>query len=111
MTRISLSFCQTCRHYYQNTPGDMLACEAFPKGIPDPILSGAVDHRRSYPGDQGISYEPMHGPEIIPRDEGEIKVGTVNMDVDLGDEVIKRGGIDIMIQVNPIKERFGDRYT
>lgn len=111
MTRIPLSPCQTCRHYIQSSIGDLLVCVAFPGGIPDPILSGEVDHRRSFPGDQGICYEPMHGPEIISRKEGEIKVRTVNMDVNLGDEVIKRGGIDITIRVNRIKDRFGDRYT
>ena len=53
----------------------------------------------------------MHGPEIISRKEGEIKVGTVNMDIQIGDEVIKRGEIDITIRVNRIKDLFGDRYT
>jgi hypothetical protein len=110
MTHIPLSPCQTCKHYYQNNPDDLLVCEAFPDGIPDPILSGEDDHRRTFPGDHGIVFEPMHSHEIISREEEEIKGGTINMDFNLGDDVIKREGIDIMIRVNPIKDRFGDRY-
>ncbi len=111
MTNIHLCSCQTCVHYYQNSPGDLLTCEAFPDGIPDTILSGIEDHRRSFPGDQGVMYEPMHSPEIISRNEEEIRIGTMNMDVNLGNDVIKRKGIDIMIRVNPIRDRFGDQYT
>ncbi|WP_319579083.1 hypothetical protein [uncultured Methanospirillum sp.] len=111
MTKIPLSSCQTCVHYYQNSPGDLLVCEVFPDGIPDSILSGVVDHRRTFPGDQGVLYEPMRSPEIISRVEEEIKIGSMNMDVNLGDDVIKRKGIDIMIRVNPIRDRFGDQYT
>jgi hypothetical protein len=37
---------------------DRLVCDAFPKGIPLLILY-ADDHRRPYPGDHGIRYEPL----------------------------------------------------
>ncbi|WP_181391702.1 hypothetical protein [Methanospirillum lacunae] len=111
MSRIHLSPCQTCRHYYQNNPDDLLVCEAFPDGIPDPILTGEDNHHRAFPGDHGIVFEPMLNHEIISREEEEIKGTTINMDFNLGDDVIKRQGIDIVIRVNPIKDRFGDRYT
>jgi len=56
-------------------------------------------------------YEPMRSLEIISRAEEEIKIGSMNMDINLGDGVINRKGIDIMIRVNPIRDRFGDQYT
>jgi hypothetical protein len=111
MSRILISPCQSCRHYAQNSSGELLTCEAFPGGIPDAILSGDNDHKRPFPGDQGICYEPVRAPCIISREPEEIRIGRVNLDIDLGDEIIRRGEIDITIQVNPIKERFGDRYT
>jgi len=111
MKSIKLSSCQVCRHYYQDTSGDLLTCAAFPDGIPDPLLSGEVNHVRSYPGDQGIRFERIRGPQIISREPEEITVGRVNMDINTGDEIIRRGGIDITIRVNPMKELFGDRFT
>jgi hypothetical protein len=33
-------------------------CAAFPDGIPKVILTNGFDHRRPYPGDNGIRYEP-----------------------------------------------------
>lgn len=38
-------------------------CEAFPKGIPEEIARGDVDHRGPYPGDHGIRYEDDYGLE------------------------------------------------
>lgn len=35
---------------------DAMACFAFPEGIPTPILQGPFDHRRPYPGDNGIQW-------------------------------------------------------
>jgi len=52
--------CRTCRRLERlegaaSTPG--LACEAFPGGIPEGIIYGAIDHRRAVRGDGGLRYE------------------------------------------------------
>ena len=48
--------CGTCKHYQ----GDM-RCDAFPypKRIPQKIVSGLFDHRKPYPGDNGVRWEPV----------------------------------------------------
>ena len=46
--------CVYCkRHTYKQGK----TCPAFPKGIPDPIWTGENDHRKPYPGDNGIRFE------------------------------------------------------
>jgi len=34
-----------------------MTCDAFPAGIPDPILDSVVDHRTDYQDDNGIVFE------------------------------------------------------
>jgi hypothetical protein len=36
-----------------------LRCAAYPKGIPDEIIEGKVDHTEPYKGDGGKVYEPV----------------------------------------------------
>lgn len=49
-----LSPCGGCVHKHSGAA----TCEAFPDGIPLPILAGKHDHKSEYPGDNGIRYEP-----------------------------------------------------
>jgi hypothetical protein len=46
--------CLGCKHFHVND-----TCEAFPEGIPPVILTGRYDHKENYPGDQGITFEPL----------------------------------------------------
>lgn len=46
--------CDICKHYR----GEM-KCNAFPSGIPDEIYFLGYDHRKEYPGDNGIRFEPQ----------------------------------------------------
>ena len=52
---VFLSSCGKCIH---KTLG-AATCTAYPKGIPDPILTGKVSHKKPYPGDNGIRFEPI----------------------------------------------------
>ena len=56
MSSISLgdARCNKCRHVFI----DGLTCGAFPQGIPNQILGGHSQHRKPFPGDHGIRFEP-----------------------------------------------------
>jgi hypothetical protein len=54
-----VSPCITCRHAHKGP-----TCDAFPHGIPEPILRGEHVHREKYPGqDNDIVYEPVDSGE------------------------------------------------
>lgn len=42
-------------------------CDAFPKGIPESILNGSVQHNKPYPGDNGIQYKKAETPEEVEK--------------------------------------------
>jgi hypothetical protein len=51
------SVCSFCKHW--QAPEER-SCTAFPKGtIPIPIWEGDNDHKKPYPGDHGIQFEPL----------------------------------------------------
>ena len=46
--------CAFCIHLKKG-----LKCKAFPKGIPEKIITGEHDHTKPFKGDNGIRFEPI----------------------------------------------------
>jgi hypothetical protein len=46
--------CAFCIHLKKG-----LKCKAFPKGIPEKIITGEHDHTKPFKGDGGIRFEPI----------------------------------------------------
>ena len=56
--------CLWCTRLHGRDDGPMpteLACNAYPKGIPDEILDNEVDHREPVNGDKGLRFKPVSG--------------------------------------------------
>jgi hypothetical protein len=55
--------CIPCRHFRGSTREDdgthHHTCDAFPDEIPAEIWRGDNNHRKPYPGDNGIQFEPL----------------------------------------------------
>ena len=50
--------CMRCKHFNDRVKTDNV-CSAFPKGIPEEILTNEVDHTQPYEGDNGIQFGPV----------------------------------------------------
>lgn len=52
--------CSFCTHFYRQRK-DGAFCDAFSGDteIPGSIIEGEHDHRKPYPGDSGIRFEPV----------------------------------------------------
>ena len=49
--------CFVCGNMIDTEP--FLACTAYPKGIPEAIVTGEHDHTKPYEGDNGIRFTPL----------------------------------------------------
>jgi len=54
----TISQCFDCQHWTGRG-----RCEAFPNGVPDEILTNEHDHRKAYPGDNGIRFKRLEKSE------------------------------------------------
>lgn len=68
MTTYLPPICMDCRFFRDNSDG--FTCDAFPKGVPEPIIQSEHDHHKPYPGDHGIQFEPLIGSTLV---EGSIQ--------------------------------------
>ena len=62
----ALRLCEDCVHSLPTPEGEEgLRCRAFPLGIPVEIVFHGFDHRKEFPGDNGIRYKPPEGKIVI----------------------------------------------
>ena len=53
-----MHFSKICTHCSNMTDIVGRRCRAFPDGIPRPIWLGENNHKKPYPGDHGIRFDP-----------------------------------------------------
>jgi hypothetical protein len=52
---VILSQCSNCKNLNRGT----VTCKAFPSRIPDEILTNEHNHKKPYPGDNGVRFEKL----------------------------------------------------
>jgi len=57
---VFVPLCNSCAHL-ERSESSLGTCRAFPRGIPKEIFLGKADHRKPFPGDHGIRFEPLEG--------------------------------------------------
>ena len=66
--------CLTCLHRHDvGSESGATTCDAFRAGIPYEILTGQVDHRHTYPGDNGLRYMPEPGVDTSEMDDAALE--------------------------------------
>jgi hypothetical protein len=73
--------CFDCKHFTAGNRGRFPYCAAFPEGIPRAILHNEHDHRKEYPGDRGVRFEPS---------ESAIELGVILPSCDFPPSMIPR---------------------
>jgi len=75
--------CNRCLRYR----GD-LDCDAFPKGIPEKVLTGELDHTQEVMGDKGLRFLPSPTGEALVK--ADVLVSHINDLVDREDIAYRR---------------------
>lgn len=58
--KIEFINCLNCLNYIGKKKNSLnQTCKAFPNDIPDILFSGINKHRKPFPGDNGIQFEPI----------------------------------------------------
>ena len=57
--------CFECMHLDRSASFNPIRCHAFPDEVPIPIQMDKHDHRKPYPGDHGIRFEPIAQPQTV----------------------------------------------
>ena len=62
--------CYRCRHLDREAAASLhvMRCTAFPDEIPHAIAGNKHDHRKPFPGDHGIRFEPLKTEPSLAQD-------------------------------------------